>query len=88
MNKINPIKFENGKLYLLDQRVLPHITEYVELTTAAGVYDAISDMVVRGAPAIGVAAACVPQGMPAQISVALSLGVGRLASKKAIVKKL
>lgn len=38
--------------------------------------------------AIGVAAACVPQGLPAQISVALSLGVGRLAKKKAVVKKL
>ncbi|MBU0727489.1 cation-transporting P-type ATPase [Patescibacteria group bacterium] len=38
--------------------------------------------------AIGVAAACVPQGLPAQVSVALSLGVGRLARKKAIVKKL
>jgi Ca2+-transporting ATPase len=38
--------------------------------------------------AIGVAAACVPQGLPAQISVALSLGVGRLAKMKAIVKKL
>jgi Ca2+-transporting ATPase len=38
--------------------------------------------------AIGVAAACVPQGMPAQVSVALSLGVGRLAKKKAVVKKL
>lgn len=38
--------------------------------------------------AIGVAAACVPQGLPAQISVALSLGVGRLAKKNAVVKKL
>jgi Ca2+-transporting ATPase len=38
--------------------------------------------------AISVAAACVPQGLPAQISVALSLGVGRLAKKRAIVKKL
>ncbi len=38
--------------------------------------------------AISVAAASVPQGLPAQISVALSLGVGRLAKKKAIVKKL
>ncbi|MBN2306812.1 cation-transporting P-type ATPase [Candidatus Peregrinibacteria bacterium] len=38
--------------------------------------------------AISVAAACVPQGLPAQISVALSLGVGRLAKKKAVVKKL
>ena len=37
---------------------------------------------------IGVAAACVPQGLPAQISVALSLGVGRLARKHAVVKRL
>lgn len=38
--------------------------------------------------AIGVAAACVPQGLPAQITVALSLGVGRLARENAIVKRL
>ncbi len=38
--------------------------------------------------AISVAAACVPQGLPTQVSVALSLGVGRMAEKKAIVKKL
>ena len=38
--------------------------------------------------AIGVAAACVPQGLPAQITVALSLGVGRLARKSAVVKRL
>jgi len=38
--------------------------------------------------AIGVAAACVPQGLPAQISVALSLGIGRLAAKQAVVKRL
>ena len=38
--------------------------------------------------AIGVAAACVPQGLPAQVSVALSLGVGRLAKMKAVVRKL
>jgi len=38
--------------------------------------------------AIGVAVACVPQGLPAQISVALSLGVGRLARKYAVIKRL
>lgn len=38
--------------------------------------------------AISVAASCVPQGLPAQISVALTLGVGRLAKKKAVVKQL
>lgn len=38
--------------------------------------------------AIAVAASCVPQGMPTQVSVALSLSAGRLAKQKAIIKKL
>ncbi|PIZ70591.1 HAD family hydrolase [Candidatus Peregrinibacteria bacterium CG_4_10_14_0_2_um_filter_43_11] len=38
--------------------------------------------------AISVAAACIPQGLPAQISVVLSLGVWRMARKNAVVKKL
>lgn len=38
--------------------------------------------------AIGVAAAMVPEGLPAQISVALALGMDRLAAKNAVVKKL
>ena len=38
--------------------------------------------------AMGIAAACVPEGLPAQVSVALSLAAGRLAKKKAIIKKL
>jgi P-type Ca2+ transporter type 2C len=37
---------------------------------------------------IGVAAAMVPEGLPAQISVALALGMGRMAKKNAVVKKL
>lgn len=38
--------------------------------------------------AIGVAAAMVPEGLPAQISVSLALGVARLARKNAIVKRI
>lgn len=38
--------------------------------------------------AISVAAAMVPEGLPAQISIALALGVRRLAKKKAVVKQL
>lgn len=38
--------------------------------------------------AIGIAAAMVPQGLPAQVSIALSLASGRLAQNRAIVKKL
>ncbi|MBP6084999.1 cation-transporting P-type ATPase [Candidatus Gracilibacteria bacterium] len=38
--------------------------------------------------ALGIAAALVPQGLPAQLSVILSLGASRLGQKKAIVKQL
>lgn len=42
---------------MLDQRVLPHREEWLELTDHTEVAEAIRDMAVRGAPAIGVAAA-------------------------------
>ncbi|MCU0431537.1 MAG: cation-transporting P-type ATPase [Cytophagaceae bacterium] len=48
-------------------------------------HDSISAALVF---AISVAAAMVPSGLPAQISVALSLGVQGLAKRKAIVKQL
>lgn len=38
--------------------------------------------------AVSVAAAMVPEGLPAQISMGLSLGVARLARKNAVVKRL
>lgn len=41
----------------IDQRLLPHRFEIVELRTVDDIYRAIADMVVRGAPLIGVAAA-------------------------------
>src|SRR4051812_11955984 len=44
-------------LRLLDQRLLPTGQVYVTCETAHQTADAIRDMVVRGAPAIGIAAA-------------------------------
>jgi methylthioribose-1-phosphate isomerase len=44
-------------LELLDQRYLPGREEYLSLTDSHAVADAIRDMVVRGAPAIGITAA-------------------------------
>ena len=38
--------------------------------------------------ALGVAASCVPEGLPAQVTIALSLASGRLAKKNAVIKKL
>jgi Ca2+-transporting ATPase len=37
---------------------------------------------------VSIAAAMVPEGLPAQISMALALAVGRLAKRKAIIKKM
>jgi methylthioribose-1-phosphate isomerase len=42
---------------MLEQRMLPEVERYVEARTADEVIDGIRDMVVRGAPAIGIAAA-------------------------------
>lgn len=44
-------------LSLLDQRLLPARTEYVEIEDAGAAFHAIKEMIVRGAPALAVAAA-------------------------------
>jgi methylthioribose-1-phosphate isomerase len=49
--------FEDGALHLLDQRRLPARAEIVAVRSARATADAIREMVVRGAPAIGCAAA-------------------------------
>jgi len=54
---VQAIRWQDNALYLLDQRILPHKVEYLKFTTAADTARAITDMVVRGAPAIGIAAA-------------------------------
>ena len=47
---------ENG-VRMIDQRKLPLVETYMECTTPEEVAEAIRDMVVRGAPAIGISAA-------------------------------
>lgn len=55
---ITPFEFNNDDtLIFLDQRRLPWEEKYVACRTAEGVARAIREMVVRGAPAIGIAAA-------------------------------
>jgi methylthioribose-1-phosphate isomerase len=49
--------FEDGALHLLDQRKLPARAEIVAVRSARETAQAIREMVVRGAPAIGCAAA-------------------------------
>jgi methylthioribose-1-phosphate isomerase len=54
---MRPLEYVNGKLRLIDQTKLPTELIYVECATCLEVAAAIRDMVVRGAPAIGVTAA-------------------------------
>lgn len=54
---LSPIQWRDDTLLLLDQRVLPASEVWLECRNPQDVIDAIQKMVVRGAPAIGIAAA-------------------------------
>ena len=57
MKKFETLEWKNNELILIDQRLLPTAEEYVVCRTVDDVADAIKNMVVRGAPAIGCVAA-------------------------------
>jgi len=54
---IRAVLWQGDRLRLLDQRRLPFEETYIECRTAADVATAIRELAVRGAPAIGIAAA-------------------------------
>lgn len=54
---VQALQWTGHSLKVLDQRVLPEHIRYDEYQDAAGVTEAIASMRVRGAPAIGIAAA-------------------------------
>jgi methylthioribose-1-phosphate isomerase len=56
-NAYETLRWRDESLEMLDQRALPDRRIYLAYTSARGVADAIREMVVRGAPAIGCAAA-------------------------------
>jgi methylthioribose-1-phosphate isomerase len=55
--KVQTLRWAGDRLEMIDQRVLPAEFRYLSFDSAAAVAQGIHDMVVRGAPAIGVAAA-------------------------------
>jgi methylthioribose-1-phosphate isomerase len=57
MPSYHPIRWVDDRLRLLDQRQLPAVLTYIDYETYAAVAEAITTMVVRGAPAIGITAA-------------------------------
>ncbi len=56
-DRIRAVEWENDRIKLIDQRVLPGRFEHIYVDSLAGATEAIRNMVVRGAPAIGITAA-------------------------------
>ncbi len=54
---LQSLRWNGSELELLDQRLLPEEIVYLRLETAQEVWEAIRNLAVRGAPAIGIAAA-------------------------------
>jgi methylthioribose-1-phosphate isomerase len=56
-DRVRAVRWTGDALDLLDQRLLPHRQEHVLCRSSEAVASAIHELVVRGAPAIGIAAA-------------------------------
>ena len=56
-DRVRAVQWRGDHLRLLDQRLLPQEERWIDCRDAAGVTQAIRDLAVRGAPAIGIAAA-------------------------------
>ncbi|MHA6203246.1 S-methyl-5-thioribose-1-phosphate isomerase [Dyella soli] len=56
-DRIRAVQWQGDHLRLLDQRLLPQEERWIDCSSAAQVTQAIRDLAVRGAPAIGIAAA-------------------------------
>lgn len=57
MSTVTPLKWANGELHILDQRQLPGREKWMIARNVEKVAGAIEELAVRGAPAIGIAAA-------------------------------
>jgi len=55
--EVRAVWFENGRVRMIDQRILPQRFEVLDLTDHLRVAESIRNMTVRGAPSIGAAAA-------------------------------
>ena len=53
---LEAIKFEDGRLLILDQLELPHVQKYANIKSSEDGWVAIKEMRVRGAPAIAIVA--------------------------------
>lgn len=79
MPMLQSIRWENEKVYILDQRILPKKIEYIECTNYEDVALAIETLSIRGAPAIGIATA---------MAIALSLKGFKASDAEELLKNL
>jgi len=56
-SKIRPVELIGEKVFLIDQTILPYEYKKIEITNYKDMAKAIKDMIVRGAPAIGISGA-------------------------------
>ncbi len=56
-SRVKPLELTDNGVRLLDQTILPNDEQYVLIQSAEAMADAIRTMIVRGAPAIGIAGA-------------------------------
>ena len=54
---VESVRWNNGELTIIDQTLLPEEVKYIQLKKPEDVWQAINRLAVRGAPAIGIAAA-------------------------------
>lgn len=78
---LRALRWHGDRLDLLDQRKLPHEESWLSFGDSAGVAAAIRDLVVRGAPAIGVAAAY-GVALAARHGEDLDAAIGRLRASR------
>ena len=79
MSELRTVEWINGYVRMIDQTRLPYKLVYVNLKNYRQVAKAIRDMTVRGAPAIGVAAA---------MGMALAANARRTGSRKRLTAEL
>lgn len=87
---VDTMRWRDGRFEMLDQRALPSRIHYVQFDSARAVADGIRSMVVRGAPAIGCAAAYgialealrLKHASPGEFSAGLEAGFSVLAASR------
>ena len=79
MSELRTVEWANGRVRMIDQTRIPYKFRYVTFKDYKQVAKAIRDMVVRGAPAIGVAAA---------MGLALAANSSHATTREQLIKEL